>query len=232
MAEETRPPPHERKSGLPRRVPGAGGLTPGQVRRGFLPGRTPEAGKPAPTQGGTPAGPTEPARPQPGSSSPRGSLPRRSPGASAIQSPPPSTRRPIRRSTAHEPASVDRPAPSATDNGAPSPASLASSASSLLRARSAAEIATAARPAGRPPLPTGHALHRPRQRHRPAAPPVCRLDRPLRREARPGRRGATGPRPPGPVRRKPGRTAGRTQDRETSQALAASGRPRASRSSS
>jgi len=35
MAEDSRPPPGE-PAGLPRRTPGAGGLTPGQVRRGFL----------------------------------------------------------------------------------------------------------------------------------------------------------------------------------------------------
>jgi len=72
MAEDSRP-PSEGTSELPRRVPGAGGLTPGQVRRGFLPART--AGAPASSLPPDEA-PAEPPRP-PSSSS----LPRRSPGA-------------------------------------------------------------------------------------------------------------------------------------------------------
>ncbi len=83
MAEDSRPPPPDKQSGAspPRRVPGSGGLTPAQIRRGFLPPWTsqPVNGKDKPTAATSKDRSDDP--PAPG-------LPRRVPGTSAIQQPP------------------------------------------------------------------------------------------------------------------------------------------------
>ena len=122
MAEETRPPPHERTSALPRRVPGAGGLTPGQVRRGFLPGGTPrsrEAGahaRPGP-QPGRPSRDRGRATPARFTAAALARRERDSVSASR------DVAGPLRRSTAHEPAVADRAGsvPHAGDAVPPSP---------------------------------------------------------------------------------------------------------------
>lgn len=83
MAEDSRPPPPDKQSGAspPRRVPGSGGLTPAQIRRGFLPPWTsqPVNGKDKPAAATSKDRSDDP--PAPG-------LPRRVPGTSAIQQPP------------------------------------------------------------------------------------------------------------------------------------------------
>jgi hypothetical protein len=83
MAEDSRPPPPDKQSGaLPRRVPATGGLTPAQIRRGFL---APGTSQPANCQN-EPANADTGVRPE----LPRAQgLPRRVPGSSAIHRPPP-----------------------------------------------------------------------------------------------------------------------------------------------
>ena len=126
VAEDSDHRPTERSTALPRRVPGTGGLTQAQVRRGFLPPRAPESGtNQTPPQ--TPPRPQDrdrPAAPRPG-----GSLPQRRPGTSAIQAPPQTSPRP--RMTE----------PGAQEALPPSPATFAASAAKLLGT---------ARPAPRP----------------------------------------------------------------------------------
>jgi hypothetical protein len=94
MADDARPPPPERSAALPRRVRGASGrLTPGQLRRGFLPTGALDAA-PAQTDRSDPPGWRSEAESQPQAETvarPQaqpGLLPRRAPGASAFQSPP------------------------------------------------------------------------------------------------------------------------------------------------
>src|SRR5271165_686455 len=181
MAEDSRPPPEP--SELPRRIPGTGGLTPGQVRRGFLPARRPtsaarasppeaarasqaEQSEPLPQGNGAP-GSGLPGSGSTDNGSPGSGLPRRPPGASAIQTPPEARLwlRPPRAdapgvlgvatsATASAPASSGPEASAApasapetsaapTRSWPPSPADLASSAASLLRATSAVELAAA-----------------------------------------------------------------------------------------
>jgi hypothetical protein len=139
MAEDSRP-PHERSGALPRRVPGANGRTPAQVRRGFLPVPAPDvAAQPSPL----PSPPPPP--PQPG-----GPLPRRAPGTSAIQPPPrqkprqllPEPRAPDSSAAARPAALASTAAPSAT---AGPPATAGPSAT-------AGPPATAAQPATVVPL--------------------------------------------------------------------------------
>lgn len=122
MAEDSDPPP-ERSAALPRRVPGAAGLTPAQVRRGYLPSRAPESGAPQ-----TPPKPRDRARSAP----PRtgGSLPQRSPGTSAIQ--PPRVSRPAASGPDATPEADS--APEANSTEPPSPADFAASAALLLGA--------------------------------------------------------------------------------------------------
>ena len=145
MAEDSGPPPEEPPA-MPRRTPGAGGLTPGQVRRGFLSQRTtaaPATAAPTSTPDGVRAGQSE-RRQQP---RPAGSLPRRSPGTSAIQTPPasrPPPRQPRGEPPSLSPDSDDAGSESAERSQPPSPAALAASAASLLRATADAEIASAA----------------------------------------------------------------------------------------
>src|SRR5215469_10554909 len=93
MAEDSRP---EQESGaLPRRTPGTAGLTHGQFRRASLPDRLAPSGNRSPTpedisgQAGPPqAGSAGRAAPTGPRVQPAGPLPRRSPGASAIHTPP------------------------------------------------------------------------------------------------------------------------------------------------
>jgi hypothetical protein len=90
MAEDNRPTPPDKSSGpLSRPLPGSGGLTPAQIRRGFLPADT--------------SFPVDPSQPVDDQDKPAGAdvtadsqdgpgLPRRVPGTSAIQRPPPADR--------------------------------------------------------------------------------------------------------------------------------------------
>jgi hypothetical protein len=120
MAEDGRPPSPDKQSGaLPRRVPGTGGLTPAQVRRGFLP---PSTSQPADSEDGPTAAdvnvqsehPQEP------------SLPRRVPGTSAIHRPPAPDRPRL-------PAQSDGAAAAATARAPVSPEQVAASAARLVR---------------------------------------------------------------------------------------------------
>jgi hypothetical protein len=77
MAEDDRE-PQERSGGLPQRVPGVHGRTPGQIRRGYLPMPEPD---PAPDAEAI----AQPDTPRPGIGE---QLPRRAPGASDIHIPP------------------------------------------------------------------------------------------------------------------------------------------------
>lgn len=141
---------NERSTALPRRVPGAGGLTPAQVRRGFLPPRAPESGA---TQ--APPDRERPAAPRPG-----GPLPQRTPGTSAIQSPPQTSPRPPM--TGRE----------AQDAMPPSPATFAASAAKLLStARPAARQEPAVRVTGGPSAPAAPRRAEPDPDVRPASNP-------------------------------------------------------------
>lgn len=147
MAEDSRPRPSDRPPELPRRVPGAGGLTPGQVRRGYLTARTPATAAQASPQADAPPGQAEQAQQAQQAQPPRpgGSLPRRSPGASAIQTPP-GARRPV------APRRVDPPDPAAPAFAAVPPAAVppetAPSAVTVKQSQPAVR-ATAVRPARR-----------------------------------------------------------------------------------
>ena len=79
MAKDNRPTPDERSGRLPRRVPGAAGHSPGYFRRAHLPApaRHSDSEKPARTD------------PPPATPPSVDTLPRRVPGASPIQAPPP-----------------------------------------------------------------------------------------------------------------------------------------------
>jgi hypothetical protein len=122
MAEDSRPPrPDKQSEALPRRVPGTGGLTPAQVRRGFLAPATsqPTDAKDKPDAADTDVRSDHPRAPR---------LPRRVPGNSAIQRPPP----------ADQPASPGEPGTPAADSTPPtsarvSPEQIAASAARLLR---------------------------------------------------------------------------------------------------
>jgi hypothetical protein len=120
MAEDGRPPPPDQQSGeLPRRVPGTGGLTPAQVRRGFLPPATSLPGDPE-------AEPTTPDVEVRSDDAPAPGLPRRVPGTSAIQ-PPPSPDRP------HSPDESDAAAAGSAVRVPASPEQVAASAARLVR---------------------------------------------------------------------------------------------------
>src|SRR5215469_4079985 len=136
MAMDDREPQQEQPGELPRRVPGVNRRTPGQVRRGYLP--IPEP--PSPPMTATDADSVPAAGPErsvsklnvPAQALPpkpiapaTGKLPKRAPGASAIQSPPETLRRP------RLPESLKMESIAGTR---PSPAALAYSAAKLLNA--------------------------------------------------------------------------------------------------
>ncbi len=153
MAEDHRE-PQERPGGLPRRVPGANGRPPGQVRRGFLPVRPArqEDTAAAPAQPDAPGQPDTPDRRTPGQpDAPRpvaaGQLPRRAPGASDIHTPPRRARRSLPPTAqAGQPAAASSPGQPDPEGAspaaaAPSPTTMASSAAKLLRAAAASNRA-------------------------------------------------------------------------------------------
>jgi hypothetical protein len=166
VAVEDREPQQERPGELPRRVPGVHGRTPGQIRRGYLPipgapssGTTATDADSVPAKGpglsvSTPEAPAQVLSPKPQAPA-AGPLPRRAPGASAIQSPPETLRRP------RLPEPLSRESMSAAQ---PSPTSLASSAAKLLSASAAPAVVSVAAPLVPTPAPA------PESRSAPAVP--------------------------------------------------------------
>ena len=116
MAEERGP--SRSAAALPRRVPGAAGLTPGQLKRGYLPAHGAAAAE-------TEAADAEPAQDAQKPPPPAVHLPRRAPGTSPIHAPPL-----LRPPRLPEPLA----ALSADPGAGPTPADVASTAAKLVRA--------------------------------------------------------------------------------------------------
>ncbi len=196
MAEDDCP-PQERSGALPRRVPGSAGLTPGQVRRGYLPtGLQASDGQDTPPAAGVPAGALLPAE---------GTLPRRAPGASAIQTPP----------LADWPAAPGQAREASAGAQPASPAAMAASAASLLGARTGKPRVSAPAALTRSATTTPHAPARPASATPPAPPEAAaRVATPGPAATAPSRAmpapSTAGPQPPavGPADQTTGRTTG------------------------